>query len=53
MAWTNMHRPEAALDTFVTTSIAMLGFSMYGFIFFRIAGEMLSFLLRVIQACGE
>lgn len=27
MAWTNMHSPEAALDTFVTTSIAMLGFS--------------------------
>lgn len=42
IACTNMHSPEAALDTFVTTSIAMLGFSTYGFIFFRIAGEILS-----------
>lgn len=51
MAWTNMHSPEAALDTFVTTSIAMLGFSMYGLIFFSIAGEMLS--LFVQYACSE
>lgn len=42
MAWTNMHRPEAALDTLVTTSICMLGFSTYGFIFFSTAGLMLS-----------
>lgn len=42
MAWTNMHSPEAALDTLVTTSIAMLGFSTYGLIFFSIVGLMLS-----------
>lgn len=42
IACTNMHSPEAALDTFVTTSIAMLGFSTYGLIFLRIAGEILS-----------
>lgn len=42
MACTNMHSPEAALETLVTTSICMLGFSTYGLIFFRIAGLMLS-----------
>lgn len=43
IAWTNMHSPEAALDTLVTMSTCMLEFSTYGLIFLRMAGLMLSY----------
>mmetsp|Transcript_7161 Transcript_7161/g.14905 ORF Transcript_7161/g.14905 Transcript_7161/m.14905 type:complete len:217 (-) Transcript_7161:118-768(-) len=42
IAWTHMHMPAAATDTFLTLSGCMSGFSMYLVIFARVIADMLS-----------